>query len=381
MIIHTWEGEEQTSLSPHDSIAHYMNFLNSGFLAMDPGSGDILAWVGGINHRYFQYDLIKTRRQAGSAFKPVIYAAAMEAGLRPCDYQRNQLTTYAAYEDWTPRNTQEEYGGYYSVQAALARSVNTIAVDVLLETGIPAVQQTAGRMGFTSPIPNEPSIALGTAEVSILELTSAFTTFANRGIPSAPYYLKAIYNAGGDLIYDFSNPNESENRDHALSPEAAAAMVGMLAKAVNEGTGNALRTRFGIRHAVAGKTGTTQNNSDGWFIGMTPDLVFGTWVGGWSPRMRFTGGAGFASQTALPVAGYFLNNLASQPELKPQAAGFHSFQKTLFETECEDQRDESFKDKLRSFFTGRDADEPRVVDPDRKSRSIGARIKRLFGGN
>jgi penicillin-binding protein 1A len=378
MNVFTWEGDLDRELSPHDSIAHYLNFLNAGFLAMSPQNGSILAWAGGINHRYFQYDHVKSRRQSGSAFKPVIYAAAMEQGMRPCDYQRSELTTYAAYNDWTPRNNNDEYGGYYSMQAALAHSVNTIAVDVLFETGIPNVQQTAARMGITSPVPAEPSIALGTAEVSLLELTSAYTTFANRGIPASPYYLKAIYNKDGDLIYDFANPNVTGTREYAIPPEAAAAMVGMLAKAVDEGTGQALRSRFGIRHALAGKTGTTQNYTDGWFVGMTPDMVFGTWVGGWSPRMRFTGGAGYASQTALPIAGYFLNNLAGQPGLPPQSSSFHPYQQTLYSTSCEDQRDDRFADRVRSFFTGRDADDARVVKPKKERRSLGSRIRGIF---
>jgi penicillin-binding protein 1A len=378
MHVYTWRGQEARTLSPHDSIAHYMHFLNAGFLAMDPDNGSIRAWVGGINHRYFKYDHVKSRRQPGSAFKPVVYAAAMEQGLRPCDYQRSQLTTYAAYDNWTPRNTGGEYGGYYSMQAALARSVNTIAVDVLMETGIPRVQQTASAMGITSLIPNEPSIALGTAEVSLLELTAAYTTFANRGIPASPYYIRAIYNRDGELIYDFPNPNTGQRRNYVIAPEAAAAMVGMLAKAVDEGTGQALRSRFGIRHAVAGKTGTTQNFTDGWFVGMTPDLVFGTWVGGWSPRVRFSGGAGYASQTALPIVGHFLNNLARQPDLPPQKAAFYPYQQTLYETACEDQRDDRFADRLRTFFTGRDADEPRVVKPREERRTIGRRIRSLF---
>lgn len=379
VTVFTWDGDRERELSPHDSVAHYLNFLNAGFLAMIPQNGSIRAWVGGINHRYFQYDHVKSRRQSGSAFKPVIYAAAMEQGMRPCDYQRSQLTTYAAYNNWTPRNIDEEYGGYYSMQAALARSVNTIAVDVLFETGITNVQQTAARMGITSPVPAEPSIALGTAEVSLLELTSAYSTFANRGIPATPYYLKAIYNRDGDLIYDFPNTNSAGNPEYAIPPEAAAAMVGMLAKAVDEGTGQALRSRFGIRHALAGKTGTTQNYTDGWFMGVTPDLVFGTWVGGWSPRMRFNGSAGYASQTALPIAGYFLNNLADEPAVPKLASSFHPYQQTLYATSCEDQRDDRFTDRVRSFFTGRDPDEPRVVEPKKKRRSLGSRIRGLFG--
>ncbi|MEX0928605.1 MAG: transglycosylase domain-containing protein [Balneolales bacterium] len=380
--VFTWDGEQERTLSPHDSISHYLSFLNAGFLALEPNAGEVLAWVGGINHRYFQYDHVNASRQPGSAFKPVVYATALEAGNRPCSYQPNRLSTYAGYEEWTPRNTGEEYGGYYSLQAALAHSVNTIAVDLLMETGIGSVRQMAVNMGITSSIPFEPSIALGTAELSLLELTSAYTTFVNHGVPASPFYLKAIYNREGELIYDFSNPNSDGERRAALSPESAAAMVHMLSKAVDEGTGRELRDRFGIDHALAGKTGTTQNGTDGWFIGMTPNMVFGTWVGGWSPRVRFSKGLGYASRTALPIAGYFLNHLGEHAGLEKPAGTFYPYQlQTPFELDCADQRDARFRDRVRDFFTGQSADEPRRVEEETKSRSLGNRLRSWFGRN
>lgn len=380
MDVFTWEGEQERILSPHDSISHYLTFLNTGFLAVEPGSGSVQAWVGGINHRHFRYDHVKAHRQPGSAFKPVVYATALESGVRPCDYQRNRLITYAAYEEWTPRNAGDEYGGSYSLQASLAHSVNTIAVDLLMEAGIESVRNTASKMGITSPIPFEPSIALGTAEVSLLELTFAYTSFVNRGVPASPHYLKAVYNAEGTLIYDFMNPNTITQNEPALSEESAAAMVRMLSKAVDEGTGRSLRNHFGISHALAGKTGTTQHATDGWFVGMTPDLVFGSWVGGWSPRVRFTGDTGYASQTALPIAGYFLNNLDEQTGVDKQRDQFYPYQlQTTLNFNCADERDERFFDKARDFFTGGSADEPRRVEEEKERRSIRDRIRGLFG--
>ncbi|MEX0771937.1 MAG: transglycosylase domain-containing protein [Balneolales bacterium] len=380
MDVFTWEGEQERTLSPHDSISHYLSFLNTGFFAMEPKSGRVQAWVGGINHRYFRYDHVKAQRQPGSAFKPVVYASALESGAQPCDYQRNRLSTYAAYEEWTPRNSQDEYGGYYSLQNALARSVNTIAVDLLMDIGIGSVRNTATGMGITSPIPFEPSIALGTAELSLLELTSAYTSFVNRGVPASPHYLEAIYNAEGDLIYDFTNPNMAGDRDAALSEGSAAAMVHMLSKAVDEGTGKDLRDRFRINHALAGKTGTTQHGTDGWFVGMTPDMVFGSWVGGWSPRVRFKGNMGYGSKTALPIVGHFLNNLDEEPDLGSQPDHFYPYQlQTNFKLDCADERDDRFRDKVRKFFTGESADEPRRVEEEKESRSFRDRVLGLFG--
>ncbi|MCC5905929.1 MAG: transglycosylase domain-containing protein [Balneolaceae bacterium] len=395
--IYTWNGYEERELSPYDLNRHYISFLNTGFLAMHPENGHILAWVGGINHRYFKYDHVKSRRQPGSAFKPIVYSAALESGMQPCDYQRNILSIYEDYEEWMPRNVRDEYGGRYSIQGALAQSINTIAVEVLMETGIRNVQHTAAGMGIQSVIPPEPSVALGTAEVSLLELTTAYTTFLNGGKPATPKTIKAIYNSEGELIYDFSGEESGQSGSltdairqsfpgsrpdgNAISEETAGAMVQMLSKVVNEGTGHNLRSQFGIRHAVAGKTGTTQNFSDGWFVGMTPDMVFGSWVGGSSPRVRFSSNMGYASQTALPVAGYFLNNLRGQNGLEAQRNQFTAEQThTSFDMSCPDFQDDRFRDRLRDFFSGRDSEDPRVVEEkeEERSRNVFRRLGGIF---
>ncbi len=379
--VYTWNGYEGRKLSPYQQIVHYQSFLQAGFMAMHPETGDVLAWVGGVNHEHFKFDHVKSKRQPGSSFKPIVYSAALEAGIKPCDYRRNVLNVYSDYEDWTPRNVRDEYGGRYSVQAALAQSINTIAVELALETGLTNVQQTALRMGIESRIPREPSIALGTAEVSLLELTAAYSTFLNNGKPSEPRIITAIYNADGDLIYDFSR-DENSSQQQAISDQTAAAMIHMLTQAIDNGTGHSLRHQFGITHALAGKTGTTQNFSDGWFIGMTPDLVFGSWVGGSSPRVRFNNNLGFASQTALPIAGHFLNNLGNQSGIASQRNFFYPHQtETLVRLTCPDIEDDRFRDRLRDFLSGREAEAPRVVETEREERSITRRIRGIFSRN
>lgn len=384
--VFTWNGYEEMTLSPYDLQRHYLSFLNTGFLAMHPQSGDILAWVGGINHHHFKFDHVKSRRQAGSAFKPLVYAAAIENGSQPCDYRRNVLTLYNEYDGWMPRNVRDEYGGRYSLQAALSQSINTITVELLMSTGLNEVLNTAAALGIQSPIPEEPSIALGTAEVSLLELTTSYAAFLNSGVPVRPRTITAIYNSSGDLIYDFNEG--SSNNDHVISTETAAAIVNMLSKAVNEGTGRGLRNQFGISHAVAGKTGTTQNFADGWFIGMTPDMVFGSWVGGAIPRVRFRNNLGYASHTALPVAGHFLSNLRNQPHLEPQRNSFYPQQiQTRYDLTCEDVLDDRFRDRTRDFLTGRSVNEPREAMPiDRQpqteeGRSVLRRIGSIFSRN
>lgn len=386
MDLFTWDGYQETTATPYDSLRHYLSFLNSGFIAMNPQNGDVLAWVGGINHKHFKYDHITAKRQVGSAFKPIVYAAALESGMRPCDYRRNVLTTYEEYEEWTPRNHADEYGGRYSLSAALAHSYNTIAVNLLMDTGISNVQETAHKMGIQSHIPAEPSIALGTAEVSLLELVTSYSTFLNEGKTATPRMITTIHNSMGELIYDFTSddePEESEitGEESSLSPRTASTMVKMLEKAVNEGTGYRLRSRFGITHALAGKTGTTQDYTDGWFVGMTPDMVFGSWVGGWNYRVRFQGNMGYASQTALPIVGRFLQNLQAYPEFE-QPDQFHPYQTDLsYRLTCPDFRPDRLGDRLRDFLTGRDEGDPRIEGGEDEEKSIFGRIRSIFSRN
>ncbi|CAN5175031.1 transglycosylase domain-containing protein [soil metagenome] len=394
-LLFTWDGYMEKEITPYNELRYYLSFLNAGFIAMNPESGHVLAWVGGIDHRHFKFDQVTARRQPGSAFKPILYAAALENGRAPCDYQRNYLATYAQYNDWTPTNNQEEYGGRYSLQAALAQSINTVAVHLAVETGVPAIKKTASDMGIHSPIPEAPSIALGTANVSLLELTTAYTSFLNEGKPADPAFVTHITNASGEVIYDFSKAqvpslislmspshlSQMQVKNAGISSQSAAAMVHMLQKAVDEGTGNPLRSQFGIDYALGGKTGTTQNFTDGWFVGFTPDMVFGARVGGWNNRVRFSEYQAYGSQTALPIAGHFLQNLPADELAYSHHNPFNINPAELpYSLQCEDQRDDLLRDRLRDFFTGRSSDEARVVgNEDEEGGSIFRRIGRRIG--
>lgn len=383
--IFSWDGYSEEVISPYDLQRRYLSFLQAGFLAMHPHTGEVLAWVGGINHSHFKYDHVTSSRQPGSAFKPFIYAAAMESGLQPCDYQRNVLTVYEDYDEWMPKNANDEYGGRYSVQAALANSINTITVEILMENGIPNTLETIRNLGITSTIPQNPSIALGTAEVSLLEMTAAYTSFLNNGKPVMPRLIKRIYNSQGELIYNFTSEDgttATRTDVNGTSPEIAAAIVQILEKAVNEGTGRFLRSQFGISHELAGKTGTTQQFTDGWFIGMAPDLVFGSWVGGATPRVRLRNNFGYASQTALPVAGHFLSKLNQYPQLsmddKQILPADHMYG---YNFRCEDYRDDRFQDRVTDFFRGNTPEAPRAVKvetEERERRNIFQRIGSIF---
>ena len=306
MSLFTYQGEKEVTMSPLDSIKHYLMFLNAGMLAMDPRYGDIKVWVGGVNHQYFQYDHVKetTKRQVGSTFKPIVYASAIERGERPCAFITAEKTVYNNLEGWTPKNTDEEkYGLKFSMPGALAYSVNTVSVRVLEKAGMNNTIELAHNMGVKSELEAVPSMALGTADISVMEMVTAYSVFAANGKVTKPYYLRSITTHDGKALEEF----HAEKPKQAISEETAQLMLHMLRRAVNEGTSSSLRSQFGLTNDIAGKTGTTQSNTDGWFIGITPKLVVGAWVGGDDPSIRFrTTSLGQGARTALPLVGEFL---------------------------------------------------------------------------
>ncbi|HKL33285.1 MAG TPA: transglycosylase domain-containing protein, partial [Tangfeifania sp.] len=262
----TWDGLKVVETTPLDSIKHYLRFLNSGFLAMEPSSGALKAWVGGIDFRFFQYDHVKSERQTGSTFKPFVYLAALENGISPFEYYPNEKKVYEAYDNWSPSNSHGDYTGFYTLEGALTESVNTIAVDVLMQTGINNVVETARDLGLEADLPRVPSLALGVASISLKDLLYAYATMINRGMQVEPYYLVSISNSRGEVLEEFQQP---AGKLTDLNPVNCQIVTRMMESAVNEGTGRGIRTTYGIRGDFAGKTGTTQNHSDGWFVGMT----------------------------------------------------------------------------------------------------------------
>lgn len=316
MKIFSWEGEKEVEMSPLDSVKHYLMFLNAGMMAMDPHTGDVKAWVGGINHKYFQYDHVNggTKRQVGSVFKPFVYSAALEKGIEPCEYLANEQRQYEEFENWTPRNANGEYEGYYSMLGALTNSVNTISVDLIMQTGPQQVINLARNAGIESKIPEVPSIALGTASISLFEMVTAYSMFANKGRPVTPRYLTKIEDGQGKVIYE--NKRKAPGQ-RIMSLINAELMLEMMKSVVNSGTASRLRYQYNIYNEIAGKTGTTQDNSDGWFVGVTPNLVTGVWVGADDPRIHFRSTAlGQGAATALPVYANFTKRLNADPDFR-----------------------------------------------------------------
>ena len=308
----------QKVISPLDSLKISLQMLQAALLSMDPKSGAIRAWIGGNHFGYNQYDHVHANRQVGSIFKPIVYAAAIQEGLNPCTYYPNEQIIYPEYEDWKPGNSDNIYGGFYTMAGALSKSINTIAVQVLLATGIEEVREMGKALGITSNIPKAPSIALGSAEISLYEMTRVYATFVNKGVKPPPHYLLRIETKEGELIY--SAPRQASKQ--VIDPFTVATLIPMLKKTVNEGTGGRLRSVFGLKMALVGKTGTTQNNSDGWFMGASPNLVTGVWVGASLPAIHFKSTAlGQGAATALPVFGSYYHRVAQSPGLRKYIQG------------------------------------------------------------
>ncbi|MEI6275811.1 MAG: transglycosylase domain-containing protein [Prolixibacteraceae bacterium] len=313
----SWDGDQLVKISPIDSVKASLKLLHCGFVAMDPRNGKVKAWIGGNDFRYFQYDHVTSARQVGSAFKPFIYAAALENGLPPDKYYANQQITYSDYQDWSPGNADNEYGGYFSLEGALCKSVNTVSVQVLLETGISETVQLAQKMGIQADIPRYPSIALGAVDVPLLQMVKAYCCFPGEGMTIEPSYLVRIEDGKGKVLKKFTSDFVSEQ---VLSTENARIMNHYLEAVANEGTGAAIKTRFNIPGAFAGKTGTTQNFADGWFMGYTPTLVTGCWVGGEDPLVHFKSLVhGQGAYMALPIVGGFFKSYYSDPAFASSA--------------------------------------------------------------
>lgn len=318
MSMFTWEGVKEVTMSPVDSIIHHLKYLNAGFLALDPSSGKVKVWVGGIDHDFFQFDHVKitTKRQVGSIFKPIVFAAAIEEGVEPCELFSAEMLTYIdkAGEKWTPRDSQIDYGVEYSMRGALAYSVNTVAVKLIDIAGVDKVIKMARKMGISSDMPEVPSISLGTTSISLMEMTGAYACFANEGVANTPYFINSIRDLEGK-VFDNFKPTQADQP--AMAKETAQLLTNMLETVVLEGTASRLRWKYGVYNNLAGKTGTTQSNADGWFMAMTPKLVMGAWVGADDPRIRFRNTElGQGASTALPITAYFMKQVNADKKFR-----------------------------------------------------------------
>jgi penicillin-binding protein 1A len=320
MKIFTWDGERDTLMSPLDSVKHYIKFVQTGFVALDPHTGQVKAWVGGINHKYFQYDHVNktATRQVGSTFKPLFYASALYLGQDPCEFLPREETTFfiEGSTTWTPRNSDGSSGGKMNMPQALAKSDNLYTAQLMKrlgESGPKNVVDFVRRMGIDSAkLQAVYSIGLGVCDISVLEMAGAFAVFANKGNWIEPTYLTRIEDKNGNILQEFGPTKINQ----VLTEEKAYTMFKFLEGGVNNGTGIRLRYRYKVEGVVGGKTGTTQSNSDGWFMSVSKDLVTATWVGCDSRAVRFRStDLGQGANTALPIFAYFVKDALLDKEL------------------------------------------------------------------
>lgn len=319
MHVYSLRGDIDTLLTPYDSIKYYKSFLQTGFMAMEPQTGYVKAWVGGINHKHFKYDHVKvSKRQVGSTFKPFVYALAIQEGLSPCHQVPNVRTCIALPDgtDWCPSNSDgpndKNNGKMLTLKKALANSINYITAWVMKQYGPHAVVNLVKRLGITSDIPEVPSICLGTPDISVFEMVGAISTFANKGTYVQPTFITRIEDKNGKVLEEFV-----PNSDEVFSEEKAYAMIQLMRGVVDGGTGSRLRGRYKLFNQIAGKTGTTQHNADGWFLGLTPELVAGAWVGGEDRSIHFNSMVeGQGATMALPIWGKFFNKVYADKTLK-----------------------------------------------------------------
>lgn len=350
MKVFTWKGERDTVLTPTDSIRYYKSFLQSGLMAMEPQTGHVKAWVGGINYKYFQYDHVgQGARQVGSTFKPFVYATAIEQlNMSPCDSIIDSPFTipkgrHNVTESWTPSNSNGEYRGMVTLKKALALSINTVSAKLIDKVGPEAVVELTHKLGVNSDIPAQPSIALGAVEITVQDMVAAYSTFANEGVYIKPQFITRIEDKNGLVIYEPA----PESHD-VLNKDIAFAVIKLLEGVTESGSGARLRTQGGgngynrvtgypymFTNPIAGKTGTSQKQSDGWFMGMVPNLCTGIWVGCEDRSAHFRGITyGQGATAALPIWGIFMKKCYADAALNISKKDFDRPKNLSIKVDC-----------------------------------------------
>jgi len=375
--IFDWNGSHSDSISVADSLKKALLILHAGLLAIDPVTGYVKAWVGGIDFKTQQYDQIYARRQMASSFKPILYAEAFEQGMEPCQYLDNDSVIISGPDNWSPENYDHSIGGKYSLAGALALSMNIPTFNLYLKVGFENLDTLWRKLGYSFTLINTPSLALGTAEGSILETAVAYSSFANRGYRIAPRSIISIKTSNGEIIWQ----NEfTGSKERVLTVKSAMLISAILQKAVQEGTGTAMSSVYGVRLPMAGKTGTSQDYSDAWFTAFNPKLVIVSRVGASSRAIHFNNGSyGSGSTLALPLVALTLkkvqdndtlsNQLFSHfPDLPPELSGV---------LDCPDFKEKNLFDKFINIFQNKKINpEKELNKPRQKKRGF---FRRLFG--
>lgn len=357
MMIFSWKGEHDTIMTPMDSIRYCKWFLQSGLMSMEPQTGYVRAYVGGFDYRYFKYDHVcSSKRQVGSSFKPFLYALAMQEGeFSPCTKVPNVAVTFDMPDGtkWTPKNAgsakQEREGEMITLKWALANSVNYISAYLMKRYSPYAVVKIARKMGIKSDLPPVYSLCLGTADLSVYEMTGAYSAFANKGVYVEPIFITRIEDKNGNVLQTFTPKTEE-----AVSEETAYLMIMLMKGVVEAGTGVSIRYTYKLTNPIAGKTGTTQNQSDGWFMGVTPYLVTGVWVGCEDRSIHFrTITQGQGAHMALPIWATYMQKVYADKSLGVKKDDFEKPAKALsVEVDCAKYEKEHKNDNKDPFKEG-----------------------------
>jgi penicillin-binding protein 1A len=338
-------------ISKIDSINHYLKMVNAAVYGLDIPTGAVQVYIGGNNHKYLPYNLIKSERQAASLFKPFVYTSALENGQAPCDWINNKVKIYTDYDNWKPENHDHSEGGYYSMPGALAKSMNIPTVKTYMNLGNTKVEETVRTLGLKSKLDNLPSTALGSSTYSLQSLVHAYTAFATRNKIVKPYFIQTIKTSKGEIIYQH-NSKKHISKIQSISTTTLETMQYMLKGVVEKGTARKLTTKYSVKNDWAGKTGTSQNYSDSWFIGFNSKFIIGTWVGCKYPIINLPPGAGGGSVAALPIIASVISKSYNSEKINNTlSSGFPVFKKSVVKScNCDFFREENTLEKLFDLF-------------------------------
>lgn len=379
----SWEGFYSDSISVRDSIRENLTTLQAGFLAMDPKTGAIKSWVGGIDFRTQPYDQIFAQRQTASAFKPILYVTAIENGAMPCEYLDNDPIILTDFDNWQPQNYDNTFGGNYSIAASLSKSLNIPTVNLYLRVPFHTLENTWKNLGFSQMILNKPATSLGTTTASLYEMTMAYASFANGGYIVAPKMIVAIKTSDGKVIYQ---NKLLQAKQRVLQKQSTDLLNAILQKAVHEGTAKSMEGVYGVNFPLAGKTGTSQDYADAWFIAYNPKLVIATRVGASLPSIHFSNGTnGSGSTLALPLVAKTLQKVQNNAKLLRKFSTSFDVLPFAYENamECEDYlEDSAFENFFEGIFSSKSTSfekAERKAERKEKKNNKESFFKRIFG--
>lgn len=382
IIVFNWNKIKSKNMNALDSLWHYYKMLHAAVLITNPKNGAVISWIGGNNFNYLPFDMVQSHRQIASAFKPILFATALESGFTPCTYLENEEKTYSDYDNWEPQNYSHTSSPDSTVALwyALTNSMNLPTVDLYFKVGREKLLNTCNKLHFPRIRDNAPSIALGTLDVSLEEIVKTYGSFANQGQMNELLMIEKITDASGTVLYQ----RESQEEEEIFSKETSQSITAILQQVINQGTGKAIRNRYGIQAELAGKTGTAQNYSDAWFIAYTPDIVLGTWVGARTPDIHFNSGHGSGSSLALPILAKVIKEIEKNPVLRKRyLSPFNISTDTYSFLQCEPYKQSGINGFFNRLFNGKDKKDKNTsdsIEEKKEDRGIKSFFKKIFKG-